>query len=177
VTDIRIIIEQVRARGFAIYLVDGVLKVKGPAAPDGETARLLDFLREHRDRVKAVLSEKPCWNCGEPMSLVKDIYGCDVLICDHCSVSSDDLLKRESGVVGAQVAQQFTVNGDLKAVELCSRVLEDHLYILFDRAFELPNKSLAVYFPEEFEFLQTKGLEQLQAIHRTKLVFPSRVNQ
>jgi hypothetical protein len=138
-TDIRVIIDQVSSKGFTLYLSEGAVKVQGPAAPDDDTAKLLDFLREHREEVRAVLS---------------------------------------APAVGAEVVKQFTVDGDLRAVELCSRVLEDHLYILFDLAFELPNKILAVYFPDELEFLKTKDIEQLKAIHKTKLVFPGcRVNQ
>jgi hypothetical protein len=85
---------------------------------------------------------------------------------------SDPQVSGNRDTIGAEIVRQFIVNVDLKAVEICSRQLEDHLYLILDRAFELPNKSLAVYFPDELEFLKTKDLEQLRSIHRTKLIFP-----
>jgi hypothetical protein len=55
--------------------------------------------------------------------------------------------------------------------------LEDHLWLVIDRDFQ-PKDDLAIYYPEELEFLNTKPVEELKSVHQTKLTFPgSRVVQ
>ena len=73
----------------------------------------------------------------------------------------------------AWVIQEITdpTTKKLRAVELCSALIEDHLWLIFDRSFE-PKDGLAIYYPEELSELKTKSLEQLREIHRVKLVFP-----
>ncbi len=62
-------------------------------------------------------------------------------------------------------------NGELRAVMICSALLEDHLWVVWDRSFE-PKDGLAIYSAEELPLLRGKCLEDLKLIHQTKLVFP-----
>jgi hypothetical protein len=71
----------------------------------------------------------------------------------------------------AWVVEEVRVGGKLKAVKICSAVLEDHLWIVIDRSFE-PNDGLAIYYHEELTELKNKTLEQLREIHNFKLTFP-----
>jgi len=62
-------------------------------------------------------------------------------------------------------------DGILRAVLICSDLLEDHLWLIIDRSFT-PKDDSAIYYPEELPELRTKTLEQLQEIHKVKLAFP-----
>ncbi len=61
-------------------------------------------------------------------------------------------------------------NGQLRAVMICSALLEVHLWMILDRSFE-PKDNLAVYYAEEIPLLRGKSLEDLKLIHETKLIF------
>jgi hypothetical protein len=71
----------------------------------------------------------------------------------------------------AWVVEEVWDGGNLKAVKICSAVLEDHLWLVIDRSFE-PKDGLAIYYAEEFPELRTKTPEQLCEIHKVKLAFP-----
>ena len=71
----------------------------------------------------------------------------------------------------AWVAEEIQAGGSLKAVKICSALLEDHLWLILDRSFE-PRDSLAIYYPEELPILKTKTPDELREIHRVKLAFP-----
>ncbi len=62
-------------------------------------------------------------------------------------------------------------NGQLRAVMICSALLEVHLWMILDRSFE-PKDNLAVYYAEEVSLLKGKSLEDLKLIQETKLIFP-----
>ncbi len=62
-------------------------------------------------------------------------------------------------------------NGELRAVMICSALLEAHLWMILDRSFE-PKDNLAVYYPEEMPLLKGKSLEDLKLIQEIKLIFP-----
>jgi len=62
-------------------------------------------------------------------------------------------------------------NGELRAVMICSALLEAHLWMILDRSFE-PKDNLAVYYTEEISLLKGKSLEDLREIHKYKLAFP-----
>jgi len=62
-------------------------------------------------------------------------------------------------------------NGKLRAVMICSAILEAHLWVIWDRDFQ-PKDDLAVYFGEELPLLKGKSMEDLKLIHETKLIFP-----
>ncbi len=69
------------------------------------------------------------------------------------------------------VNREFDKKGELRAVLICSALLEDHLWVVCDRSFE-PKDGLAVYYAEEIPLLKGKSLEDLREIHRVKLIFP-----
>ena len=71
----------------------------------------------------------------------------------------------------AWVVEESRDGGKLRAVKICSAVLEDHLWLILDRSFK-PRDGLAVYYPEELPELRTKTPEQLREIHKVKLAFP-----
>ena len=62
-------------------------------------------------------------------------------------------------------------NGGLRAIQICSAVLEAHLWVVWDRNYE-PTDGLAVYFGEEMPLLKGKNMEDLKLIQETKLIFP-----
>jgi len=71
------------------------------------------------------------------------------------------------------------VRGDetLRAVKICSEIVDDHLWLIIDRSFE-PHDGLAIYYAEELPSLKNKTPEDLRAIHKVKLAFPgSRIIQ
>jgi len=71
----------------------------------------------------------------------------------------------------AWVVEEIRDDGRLKAVKICSALLEDHLWLILDRSF-VPKDGLAIYYPEELPELRTKTPEQLREIHNVKLAFP-----
>lgn len=71
----------------------------------------------------------------------------------------------------ASVAEEIRDGDCLKAVKICSAVLEDHLWLILDRSFE-PRDGLAIYYAEELPVLKTKTPEELKEIHKAKLAFP-----
>ena len=71
----------------------------------------------------------------------------------------------------AWMAEEIRDGQRLKAVKICSAVLEDHLWLILDSGFK-PRDGLAVYYAEELPELSTKTPEQLREIHKVKLAFP-----
>jgi hypothetical protein len=71
----------------------------------------------------------------------------------------------------AWVVEEVRDGENLKAVKICSVVLQDHLWLVIDRRFE-PKDGLAIYYAEELPELKTKTPEQLHEIHTVKLTFP-----
>jgi hypothetical protein len=69
------------------------------------------------------------------------------------------------------VVEEVRDGEKLKAVKICSALLEDHLWLVLERSFE-PRDGLAIYYPEELPELRTKTPEQLREIHKVKLAFP-----
>ena len=61
--------------------------------------------------------------------------------------------------------------GRIIAVEICSNVLEVHIWLAFDKDFEA-NDGQAVFYADELPFLATKNPEELKEIHKIKLAFP-----
>jgi hypothetical protein len=71
----------------------------------------------------------------------------------------------------AWVAQEIRDGSNLKAMKICSAVLQDHLWLILDGSFE-PKDELAIYYPEELATIATKSPEELREIHKVKLAFP-----
>ena len=61
-------------------------------------------------------------------------------------------------------------NGALRAIQICSAMLEAHLWVVWDRSYE-PTDGLAVYFGEELPLLKGRSLNDLKLIQETKLKF------
>jgi hypothetical protein len=72
----------------------------------------------------------------------------------------------------AWVVEEICHGGMLKAVKICSAVLEDHLWLILDRSFEPKDRTLAIYYQEELPILKTKTPEELKEIHKVKVAFP-----
>ncbi len=85
--DVRALMESAQARGLRVFLAEGKVKVQAPQSLDENAKALIEELREHREEIKALLSQPtpPCWNCGQPMSKAKTIYGDDVMVCWWCA--------------------------------------------------------------------------------------------
>jgi hypothetical protein len=68
--------------------------------------------------------------------------------------------------------------GAIVAVEICSTVLQAHIWLAFEADFRAPDEQ-PVYYGDELEFLKTKTPEQLREIHKVKVAFGpgSRVRQ
>jgi hypothetical protein len=67
--------------------------------------------------------------------------------------------------------------GPIIAVEICSNVLEAHIWLALDDSFKADDGQ-AVFYPVELPFLATKDAQTLKEIHKVKMAFPgSRVRQ
>ncbi len=82
----------------------------------------------------------------------------------------------DSGVVEKPTTD--LTEGRILAVEICSNVLEAHIWLALDDNFN-PNDGQAVFYADELEFLKTKDAQTLREIHRVKVAFGpgSRVRQ
>jgi hypothetical protein len=67
--------------------------------------------------------------------------------------------------------------GRIIAVEICSNILEAHIWLAFDDDVKA-NDGQAVFYADELPFLATKDADTLREFHKVKLAFPgSRVRQ
>jgi hypothetical protein len=67
--------------------------------------------------------------------------------------------------------------GGTIAVKICCAPLETHLWILNDPDFTPPDDD-PIFFADEFEYLETKSIEDFRGALRAKIAFPrSRVVQ
>jgi hypothetical protein len=67
--------------------------------------------------------------------------------------------------------------GRIVAVEICSNILEAHIWLAFDDSFKADD-GRAVFYADELPFLATKDAETLKEIHKFRLKFPgARVTQ
>jgi hypothetical protein len=60
--------------------------------------------------------------------------------------------------------------GRIIAVEICSNILEAHIWLAFDDDFK-PGDGQAVFYPDELPFLATKDAEALKGIYKVKLTY------
>ncbi len=75
------------------------------------------------------------------------------------------------------VDRVYGEGSELRAIKVYSCIVEDHLWVIWNRGFD-PKDTLAVYYGEELALLRSKTPEDLRAIHRVKLAFPgSRIIQ
>ena len=83
-------------------------------------------------------------------------------------ISSGLSLSKKTGESGD--GGDALTEGEIIAVEICSTVLEDHVWLAFDRSFD-PKDGKAIYYSDELPFLATKDIETLREIHKVKLAF------
>jgi hypothetical protein len=61
--------------------------------------------------------------------------------------------------------------GNLRALKVCSCLVNDHLYVVFDPEFTPPAGALS-YCEEELISMKKKAPEQVMKIHDVKVIFP-----
>lgn len=93
----------------------------------------------------------------------------------------DVITKYESHTAGRNTVNSAPATdlteGRIIAVEICSNVLEEHIWLALDESFD-PKDGQAVFYADELPFLATKDADTLREIHKSKLAFPgSRVRQ
>jgi len=60
--------------------------------------------------------------------------------------------------------------GRVTAVEICSEILQAHIWLAFDENFN-PDDGRAVFYPDELSFLRGKDAATLRVIHEVKLKY------
>ena len=80
-----------------------------------------------------------------------------------------DVIAKYQKPVELRSAADIT-DGRIIAVEICSNVLEAHIWLAFDESFN-PGDGQAVFYADELEFLKTKDAETLREIHKAQLAF------
>lgn len=68
-------------------------------------------------------------------------------------------------------AREVREGQTIQAVKICSRVLEDEIWLILDGSFIL-HDGIACYYAEEIPLLKNKTHEELREIHKVKLSFP-----
>jgi hypothetical protein len=58
--------------------------------------------------------------------------------------------------------------GPIVAVEICSNVLEAHIWLAFTEDFD-PRDGQAIFYADEIEFLKSKDAQTLREVHKVKL--------
>jgi len=175
--DARNLIETLKARGLNLRVNGDRIRVEAPQEPDSETKALLDEVRRHQDEIKAILMAPLCWNCGQAMVPITDINGKDIHYCQACEVSSEDMEALPHLPQAWKVKEIRSESGEVQVVLICSGILQDHLWVVYDRSFE-PKDTLAIYYAEELPHLKARTSDDLRQIHRAKLAFPgSRIIQ
>ncbi len=90
----------------------------------------------------------------------------------QCSQVVEPVAITEEPPLRARVVDRIRGDdGTLRAVLICSDLLEDHLWLIIDRSFT-PKDDCAIYYPEELPLLKDKTPEDLRQIHEAKLAFP-----
>ena len=101
---------------------------------------------------------------GDTKALIEELK-------EHKAEILEALATVEEHPLRARVVERVHgADGTLRAVLICSDLLEDHLWLILDRTFA-PMDSLAQYYPEELPLLKDKTPEELRQIHMAKLEF------
>ncbi|MCZ6906696.1 MAG: hypothetical protein O7G28_05375 [Deltaproteobacteria bacterium] len=142
--DARALIQSAQVRVLRLFLDGDKVKVEAPHSLDGDTKALIEELRRHKEEIRSVLTTA-------------------------ASIRAQD---EDLALIRAWVVKEARgEDGELRAVLICSALLEVHLWMILDRSFE-PKDNLAVYFREEIPLLKGKSMEDLKLIQETKLIFP-----
>lgn len=112
-----------------------------------------------------------CWNCNGRMTRTIDIHDAEVFICIPCTRSSEDPPLPDAIRAWEIERVHDDATGALRAVKICSAILDDYLWLILDRSF-IPHDGLACYYAEEIPLLKDKTPEELHEIHKVKLAFP-----
>jgi hypothetical protein len=72
--------------------------------------------------------------------------------------------------ISAEAQPADLTQGRIIAVEICSDILEVHVWLAFDDSFD-PKDGQAVFYAHELELLKDKTAAALRAIHEVKLTF------
>jgi len=178
------LIKKAESSGLTIRVEGDMIEVRAAQEPEGEARALIKELRERKPEViKALTSEvtpeavadsqkvPSCWNCAAPMDPARDIYGVKCFVCPACEVSSEDLEAQPNLSRSWRVEEIRSDSGEIQAVLICSGILQDDLWVVYDRSFE-PKDSLAIYYGEEMGELVKKTVDEQRVIHKVKLAFP-----
>jgi hypothetical protein len=85
-------------------------------------------------------------------------------------VSAFDVAKKYLDSRTVEKAPVDPTEGRIIAVEICSDVLQAHIWVVFDDSFN-PSDGQAVFYADELPFLATKDADTLREIHKGKLVY------
>jgi hypothetical protein len=178
VNSVALLLDQIRMRGFSLQIVNAKVRIQGPKQPEGESLALLNELRQHRGQVKAFLTEteskpKELSPFAKPHSM-----GCKCAASVHKQLRLDgdgfDWMCSRCGktlhVTEPQPQRPDATEGQIVAVEICSEVLQAHIWLAFDKSFD-PKDGQAVFYAHELPMLKDKTAEQLREIHKVKLAF------
>jgi hypothetical protein len=175
------LLDQIRSHGFSLQLVNEKVRIQGSKQPDAESLVLIDELRKRREDVKAFLTDTGPKPKELSPSVKPHSVGC------KCAASINQQLRVEGDVFDwmcgrcgktlhvpeAQLKKTDPIEGGIVAVEICSEVLQTHVWLAFDESFD-PKDGRAVFYGHELELLRTKTPEQLREICRVKEDFGPR---
>ena len=125
--EIQTLLERLQERGFSVHLGDGRVQIRGEHIPDEETKALIHKLRQYREEIKALLTDKPLTGDTQGVTAADVLreFGGGLVIdedkplsCWHCS--------KEKGVPnwreGGKMIQRLRVDGvHVWACHFCGR--------------------------------------------------------
>src|SRR5215467_4761627 len=170
------LLDQIGLGGFSVKLVNAKLRIRGPKQPEGECLAVIDELRQRREEVKAFLSEARLKPIELPQSTRPPTLGCKCAASVHKQVRLDgdgfDWMYSRCGktlhVTEPKPQRPDATEGQIVAVEICSEVLQAHIWLAFDKSFD-PKDKQAVFYADEIPLLKNKAAEQLREIHKVNL--------
>ena len=80
----------------------------------------------------------------------------------------EQIVKRALSISSEGDGKPDISEGRIIAVEICSNVLQAHIWLAFDESFN-PGDGQAVFYADEIQFLKDKNAETLQEIHKVKM--------
>jgi hypothetical protein len=104
--------------------------------------------------------------------LTLTLEGQNVRVHGHDADRDSAALMEEIRSCKAEVVHASGLLGQMSyaAIEICSNILEAHIWLAFDLSFD-QGDGQAVYYPDELTFLATKTPQTLREIHNVKLAF------
>jgi hypothetical protein len=175
---VAVLLDQIRSGGFSLQLVNAKLRIQGPKQPEGQYLAVIDELRQRREEVKAFLTEACSKQIELPPSIQPPSLGCKCTASIYKQLRIDgdgfDWMCSRCGktlhVPEAQPQRADVTEGQMVAVEICSEILQAHIWLAFDKSFD-PKDKQAVFYADEIPLLKNKTPEQIREIHKVKLAF------